>query len=174
MILEEDRRRERLRLYHVHLPKLAEAGLIEWDRDEDEVRPGRRFDEASRLHDLVREFGRPEAGPSTGPSAADRLSARTADGGTMPSNQSLSEAVVTAVADRDGVDPTELDRPLYEVVDVDALDRLFRDGQGAVSFEYAGYLVTVDHEGNAELGDCATAGAPPRPWSHESRIDRLR
>ena len=54
-----------------------------------------------------------------------------------------SEAVVAAVADRTDADPIDLP-PLYEAVDADALDALFADGRpGRVSFEYAGYEVTV-------------------------------
>jgi hypothetical protein len=54
-----------------------------------------------------------------------------------------SEAVVAAVADRAGVDRTDLP-PLFEAVDPDALDALFADRRpGRVAFEYAGYEVTV-------------------------------
>lgn len=69
----------------------------------------------------------------------------------MPSSQSLSAAVATAVADREGVDPTELEPPLFDVVDVDALDSVFHADTGTVSFEYAGYQVTVDNEATVEL-----------------------
>lgn len=60
----------------------------------------------------------------------------------------LSEAVVKAVADAEGVGPTDL-RPLYEAVDPDALDSLFHssdDAQltaGQVEFSYHGYHVHV-------------------------------
>lgn len=55
----------------------------------------------------------------------------------------LSEAIVTAVAEREDAAPTEVP-PLYDTIDPDALDRLF-DGRrpGEVTFEYAGYEVTV-------------------------------
>lgn len=33
----------RIALYHIHLPKLDEAGLIEWDRDRNQVSKGPRF-----------------------------------------------------------------------------------------------------------------------------------
>lgn len=36
-------------LHHVLLPELADAGLVEFDRDEDEVRRGAKFDEVCRL-----------------------------------------------------------------------------------------------------------------------------
>ena len=36
-------------LHHVHLPELEAAGGIEFDREEDTVRRGPRFDEARQL-----------------------------------------------------------------------------------------------------------------------------
>lgn len=69
---------------------------------------------------------------------------------------SLSEAVVKAVAREDGVEPENLE-PLYEVIDGEALDTLFRDGQGEVTFSYSGYEVTVDHRGAVML----TPRVPP-------------
>ena len=40
-------------LFHVHLPKLAESGYIEWDRTNDVVRAGDRFGEIAPLLDLI-------------------------------------------------------------------------------------------------------------------------
>lgn len=73
----------------------------------------------------------------------------------MSDDQSLSEAVVSAVADREGVDPSTLEPPLYEAVDTDALDMLFRSGSGEVSFTYAGYRVTVDDRAEVVLTEQA-------------------
>ncbi|MBX0297136.1 hypothetical protein EGH23_19860 [Halomicroarcula sp. F27] len=42
-----------VRMYHVHLPKLADYGLIEWDRENDEVRRGPNFDEMRPLLELL-------------------------------------------------------------------------------------------------------------------------
>lgn len=63
-------------------------------------------------------------------------------------------AVVQEVAEREGVDAMELDRPLYEAIDPDALDRLVRSLGGgpsasrfSVSFAYHGYGVTVWSDG---------------------------
>lgn len=36
-------------MQHVHLPKLREYGLIEWDEDDHEVRKGPKFDEIEPL-----------------------------------------------------------------------------------------------------------------------------
>lgn len=72
------------------------------------------------------------------------------------SDESLSEAVVRAVAavsDRNtaGEDPDDRLDPLYDAVDPDALDALFRrvddSRTGAVEFAYCGYRVTVDSTG---------------------------
>ncbi|MFB6150614.1 MAG: hypothetical protein ABEJ40_02295 [Haloarculaceae archaeon] len=42
-----------VRLRHVHLPKLAAAGLVEWDRDAGAVSRGPRFGEAEPLLELL-------------------------------------------------------------------------------------------------------------------------
>lgn len=68
-----------------------------------------------------------------------------------------SRAVVEAVAEADDADPVELTPPLYEVIDSDALDRLFTattahdrtDGQ--VTFSYNGYGVTVRGDGSVSV-----------------------
>lgn len=65
--------------------------------------------------------------------------------------QSTSEAVLYAVAEKEDVEPEDLNPPLFEVVDPDALDRLFKSESGPVSFEYHGYSVTADYSGNVSL-----------------------
>jgi len=61
----------------------------------------------------------------------------------VAADASASEAVVAAVAAQEDIDPMELP-PLYGAVDPDALDALFADDRpGRVSFQYAGYEVTV-------------------------------
>lgn len=64
-------------------------------------------------------------------------------------NESVTEAVVSAVAEAKKSDPLSLD-PLYDAVDPDALDALFEsdrvapgDSQRRVSFTYCGCEVTV-------------------------------
>lgn len=80
------------------------------------------------------------------------------------SDLSLSQAVVEAIAEREGVDVTDVEppeyEPLYEVVNPEALDALFAptaSGRprppGSVSFTYAGYDVTVYGDGRVELSE---------------------
>ena len=45
----------RIRLYHTHLPKLEEAGLIHWDRDAHKVTKGPQFGEVRPLLNLLTE-----------------------------------------------------------------------------------------------------------------------
>lgn len=60
--------------------------------------------------------------------------------------KTVTEQVVSAVAEREGVDERDLRRPLFDVIDPDALEHVFRSGQGQVSFQYLGYHVTVSYE----------------------------
>jgi hypothetical protein len=67
----------------------------------------------------------------------------------------LATDVVLAVAEISESDPTELP-PLSDVIDADALDRLFGpdhsgDGSDRVSFNYHGYRVTVCRDGEIML-----------------------
>lgn len=62
------------------------------------------------------------------------------------SDSSITTRIVSEVADREGVDPTALDTPLFDAVDPDALATLVDNGADTlltVSFNYAGYRVTV-------------------------------
>jgi hypothetical protein len=66
-------------------------------------------------------------------------------------SEPLSETVVYAVAETNGVDPMALSERLYDCIDPDALDRLFRTGRhgsgGTVVFTMAGCRVTVEDGG---------------------------
>lgn len=72
----------------------------------------------------------------------------------------ISQAVVEAVAEAEGVDPTEL-TPLYAAIDPDALESLFEpslpstDGRvvGEIRFPYHGYEVRVTASGWVHLAD---------------------
>lgn len=69
---------------------------------------------------------------------------------------SIVVLIQTAIAARDGTDPSECP-PLYEAIDPDALDTLFAPlhrgskRHGKVIFEYCGYEVTVHADRTVEL-----------------------
>jgi hypothetical protein len=65
----------------------------------------------------------------------------------------LSTRVIEAIADERGVDPTELDVPLYWEVDLEALDQLCDTGDVAVTFTYDATQVTVGSNGRIEVGE---------------------
>ncbi|MFB6139708.1 MAG: HalOD1 output domain-containing protein [Halosimplex sp.] len=82
----------------------------------------------------------------------------------------LTTAIVFAVADAEGVDPSDLDvPPLYECVDAPALEDTFfgpetargpRQGSGTVSFRYADYLVNVRSDGWIRVFETPDADSP--------------
>jgi hypothetical protein len=61
----------------------------------------------------------------------------------------VSTAVVEAVAEAEGVSPTEMETPLHRAIDPEALNELFEpersspDDEFRVSFTYSGYDITV-------------------------------
>jgi len=77
----------------------------------------------------------------------------------------LSTRVIFALADAAGTDPVELDPPLYEVVDLEALDALASsDAEARVEFEYEGYSVTVRADSSVVVGDASRdLRAAPEP-----------
>ena len=83
-----------------------------------------------------------------------------------------SQAVVEAVAEREGVDPTEIEPPaydpLYAVINPEALDRLFEAAtvtpeDASVSFEYEGYAISVYSDGRVCIDDAAGTDDSVRP-----------
>lgn len=69
-----------------------------------------------------------------------------------------STAVIEAIADHEGRDPMDLEQPLYEVIDPDALDALTGNGatgqapaEIAVEFTYNGCRVSVSNDGSVEV-----------------------
>lgn len=73
----------------------------------------------------------------------------------------LSSRLVTAIADHKGVAPTDLSPPLYESIDLEALDALFastRDesarSQGRVTVVHDGLEVTINTEGSVDITEC--------------------
>jgi len=60
--------------------------------------------------------------------------------------------VLSAVARQTGVDVADLEAPLYEAIDPDALDRLLQHGADVtVSFEYDGHDVSVRGDGTVSV-----------------------
>jgi len=71
-----------------------------------------------------------------------------------PSQDSLSGAVIEAVAEEMGTEPEDLPETLHDVIDPDALDALFagQNGtRGLVKFRFCGFNVTVTADGDVTL-----------------------
>lgn len=71
---------------------------------------------------------------------------------------SISERVIDRIADHRGVDPLDLETPLHEVVDPDALDTLFAPTSrgsprptGRVTFPYEDCQVAVESDGTVHV-----------------------
>lgn len=72
---------------------------------------------------------------------------------------SPSDQVIIAVADAKGVSPLKLP-PLQDVIDADALDAIIdslgtdaRWSLGSVTFNYGGYIVVVDGDGDVSVSE---------------------
>ena len=68
----------------------------------------------------------------------------------------LCVKIITEIADREGVDPLELQPPLFEVIDPSALESLFRPTARkagtcpeSVTFRYREYSVLVEYSKSA-------------------------
>lgn len=70
---------------------------------------------------------------------------------TNASGQTPSTAVIRAVAAREGVEPMDLTEPLGETIDPDGLDSVCRTSTVHVTFEYHGYIVTIDTDNQVNL-----------------------
>lgn len=89
----------------------------------------------------------------------------------IASSETVSEAVVEAVADAKGVDPLDLD-PLYDTIDPDALDSIFGGPSGTSSaeirFEMDACEVVVREAGEVIVASTPRASEPAeRVPSHE-------
>jgi putative methionine-R-sulfoxide reductase with GAF domain len=76
---------------------------------------------------------------------------------------SILHTIVDKIADREGVEPTELDPPLNDVVNVEALEELITDtetqheGPGPlVEFVYVGYTVKIGADRNVSISEAST------------------
>lgn len=77
---------------------------------------------------------------------------------SIPFHVSLIQNIVWEISDREGVAPEDLETPLYEVVDPDALEALLTGTRSrqdcpnpVVEFEYLGYAVTIDGTRNVTI-----------------------
>lgn len=67
----------------------------------------------------------------------------------MVEGKSLSYKVILEVAEQEGVDPSDIEVPLYSVIDPELLDALESEARSKsnaslnIQFEYYGYLVTI-------------------------------
>lgn len=86
------------------------------------------------------------------------------------SEQTMSKAILTAVAEREGIDVCNLQTPLFDSIDPDALDALFRNSAGQITFEYNDYLITVDTDRNVALSEKTEYGQRTLPGT-VSRTD---
>lgn len=75
-----------------------------------------------------------------------------------PESVPISSAVIEAIAEHKSVDPVDLDQPLYDVVDPDALDAFFAESAGSadpagrrVEFAYDGCTVRVSGDGTIDV-----------------------
>lgn len=72
-------------------------------------------------------------------------------------DQDLTNKIVETVAEAEGVEPRHLDTCLYDIIEPDALNTLFRDGEdtpvteGVVSFTFNGYEVAVHSDSSIEI-----------------------
>ena len=69
----------------------------------------------------------------------------------MTAEEPLSVLVVRAVAEKEGVNPLELDIPLHDAINPEALDALFRSDGSTATFEYYGYTITVTKDRIVEI-----------------------
>ncbi|SEH10947.1 hypothetical protein SAMN04487967_0125 [Natronorubrum sediminis] len=86
----------------------------------------------------------------------------SADASDTTATRSISFDVIAAVAEREGVDPMDIEPPeyeaLYEAINPEALDAIFTprtDGTpraaGRVEFPFCGYYVTVTSDGDVDV-----------------------
>lgn len=94
-------------------------------------------------------------------------------------SDAVSTAVIRAVAEAKGVATPELDARLYDVVEPDALERLFRYGcdgggswTGSVGFSLAGCDVLVRSDGRITVEEAVPGSlATPGPTAPPTRDD---
>ena len=72
---------------------------------------------------------------------------------------SPSEQVIQTIAKQSNIDALDLP-PLFDTLDPDSLDKLIRGmTDGKVSFEYAGYYITINSRGAIEIDEQSQSGS---------------
>lgn len=66
-------------------------------------------------------------------------------------SETLSHTVLESVAELEAVPPAELSYPLFDAINPEALDGLFRETTGHLVFSYHGYEVTVSSDGAVDV-----------------------
>ncbi len=63
----------------------------------------------------------------------------------MTAHEAPLTDVVEAIAEREGIEPTELPESISGIVDPEAVETVLQSGSATMHFEYLGYDVTVRH-----------------------------
>lgn len=58
---KHDSQKVKLRLYHVHLPLLEDAGLIEWNREDHAITRGENYEDVEPLIEFLKTYPVPTA-----------------------------------------------------------------------------------------------------------------
>lgn len=77
---------------------------------------------------------------------------------TILPNELPSEAVIRTIAAIEDIDPLDIEPPLYDAVDHDALDSLLKHGRNqgsslSVTFSYCGYSIRIDTDDTLAIGE---------------------
>ncbi len=155
---KNERERVQITLWHVHLPELAEVGILELDGDVVSSVVGR--DVLERYVQLTADDTSPELLPAVTDSNRIRTNNPPDDTeeaywtvyGTAP--DSIIVTLARALANVQNVPAKELQPVLFDVIDIDALQRLavHEDISVYATFQYGEYEVVVD-SGEIKLYD---------------------
>lgn len=76
----------------------------------------------------------------------------------MAHENELPLVIAERIAEREGLTPIDLQPPLYESIDTDALESLLESSNEkiSVSFTYQGYTIHVDGTGSVQVSDPPT------------------
>ncbi len=156
---DNERERVHISLWHVHLPELAEVGVLELDGNI--VSSAVDGDVLERYVQLTADDTSAELLPTVTDDERIRTNERPENEsdeaywtvyGTAP--DSIVVTLARALADVSNVPATELQPVLYDVIDIDALQRLAEHEEISVyaTFQYERYEVVVD-SGEIKLYD---------------------